>query len=80
MVVACGVVDLVDCINYIHNVLNGYGLVGTKHHGGLGVIADFGIDEVCELRFVYLVFVNEVLELFVDVDGNGLFGHGLTAA
>ena len=80
MVVARGVVDLVDCINYIHDVLNGYGFVGTEHHSGLRVVADFGIDEVCELRFVYLVFVNEVLELFVDVDGNGLFGHGLTAA
>lgn len=49
MVVARGVVDLVDCINYIHDVLNGYGFVGTEHHSGLRVVADFGIDEVCEL-------------------------------
>jgi len=44
------------------------------------VIADFSIDEVSELGFIGGSLVNEVLELFVDVNRDGLLGHGLTAA
>ena len=80
MVVIGGVVDFVDGINHIDNILYGHGLVGTQYHCSLTVVSDFGVDEVDELGLVSWVFVNKILELFVDVDGDGLLGHGLTAA
>jgi hypothetical protein len=32
------------------------------------------------LGFVSLVFVNEILELVIDIHSDRLFGHGLAAA
>ena len=80
MVVASGVVDLVDGINYVHYELHGDGLIRTQHHGGLAVVANLGVDHVHELGFLGRVVVNEVLVLVVDVDCDGLLGHGLAAA
>lgn len=80
MVVIGGVVDFVDGVNHIDDVLYGYGLVGTQYHRGLAVVTYLGVDEVGKLGFVSLVFVNEILELVIDIHGDGLFGHGLTAA
>ena len=80
MVVASGVVDFVDGINHIHNILHGYGFVGTEHHCGLAVVADLAVDEVGELGFVSGGFVNEILVLLVDVNRDGLLGHGLAVA
>ena len=80
MVVASGVVDFVDGINHIHNILHGYSLVGTEHHCGLTVVADLAVDKVGELGLVSGGFVNEVLVLIVDVNRDGLLGHGLAVA
>ena len=80
MVVASGIVDFVDGINHIHNILHGYGLVGTKYHRGLAVVSNIGIDEVGELGLVSGIVVNEILVLVVDVNRDGLFGHGLAVA
>ena len=80
MVVTGGIVDFVDGINHIHNILQGYGFVGTEYYSGLAVVADVGVDEVGELGLVGKSLVNEILVLVVDVDGDGLLGHGLAVA
>ena len=80
MVVASGVVDFVDSVNHVDHILDRNGLVRAKHHGGLAVVADFGVDEVGELGLIGGRFVHEILELLVHVDGNGLLGHGLAVA
>lgn len=80
MVVIGGVIDFVDGINHIDDVLYGYGLVGTQYYCGLAVVAYLGVDEVGKLGFVSLVFVNEILELVIDIHCDRLFGHGLAAA
>ena len=80
MIVARGIIDFVDGINHVHDVLHRYALVGTQYHSGLAVVADFGVDEVSELGLVSIGFVNEILELVVDVNRHGLLGHGLAAA
>ena len=80
MVVIGGVVDFVDGVNHIDDVLYGYGLVGTQYHRSLAVVAYLGVDEVGKLGFVSLVFVNEILELVIDIHCDRLFGHGLAAA
>ena len=80
MAVARFVVDLVDGVNHIDNILHRYGLVGAQHHRSLRVVADAVIDESGELGLVGRGLSNEVLELVVDVDGDGLSGHGLATA
>ena len=79
MVVARSVVDFIDGINHIYNILHGNSFVGTEYHRGLAVVANPCIDDVGELDFVGRCLVNEVLELFVHVNGNGLLGYGLAA-
>ncbi len=80
MIVTCSVVDFVDGVNHIHNILHGYGLVGAKHYCGLAVVSNIGIDEVGELGFIGGIVVNEILVLVVDVNRDGLLGHGLATA
>ena len=80
MVVARGIIDFVDGINHVHDVLHWDGLVGTEHHCGLTVVADLAVDKVGELGFICGIVVNEILVLVVDVNRDGLLGHGLTVA
>lgn len=80
MVVARGVVDFVDGINDVDDILNGDGLVGTEHHGGLAVVANLGVDHVHELVLLGGFVVNEILVLVVDVNRDALLGHGLAVA
>lgn len=80
MVVVRRVVDLINGVNHVDDVLHWHAFVGTKHHRGLAVVADFGIDKVGELTVFGRSLIHEVLELLVDVDGDGLFGHSLAVA
>ena len=80
MVVTSGVIDFVDGVNHVDDVLHRHGFVRTQHHRGLTVIADFAVDEVGELGLIGDSFVNVILKLVVDVNRDGLFGHGLAVA
>ena len=80
MVVVGGVIDLVDSVNYIDDILHRNGLVGAQHHCGLGVVANRTIDEVEQLGLVGSGLVDVVLELVVDINCDGLLGHGLAIA
>ena len=80
MVVASGAVDFVDGINHVDDVLHRHGLVGAKHYRGLAVVANLAVDEVGELGFISGGFINEILVLVVNVNRDGLLGHGLAVA
>ena len=80
MVVASGIVDVVDGIYHIHYELYRDSLVGTKYNCSLTVVADSCINHVHELGFFSRIVVNKILVLIVDVYCDALLGHSLTAA
>ena len=80
MVLLGGVVDIVDSVDDIDDILNRYRLVGTQYHGGIVFSGNTFTDDGSQLIVSDWSFVDVILEMFVDIDGKSLLGHGLAAA